>query len=144
LRGGVVYTELAETLAALPEKPTETDRPIPTSAIRARRGDRSQLEIAKAAGISQGYLSELEVGSKRLTPGVAQKLAPALGVTVGQLVLGEHLVKLNRAATRGKIDPQRLLDEAQRLTEFLPSGEDGDAIVEALVGIVRERQKSLT
>ena len=96
------------------------------------------------AGISQGFLSELESGQKRLTPGVAQSLAPALGTTADQLVLSEHLAQLNRAAQKGGIDPQPLLAEAQRLAEILPDGEVGDAIVDALVGIVRERSKLLT
>lgn len=139
-----MYTDQSGTLTALPEEPAERNGPLLTSAIRKQRGSRSQLEIAQAAGISQGYLSELETSSKRLTPSVAQKLALALGTTTGQLMLAERLAKLNRAATRGKIDPQRLLGEAERLAELLPSGEVGDAIIDALAGIVRERSKSLT
>ena len=141
---GEVYTDWAGTLAALLGEPAEGDRPIPTSAIRARRGNRSQSEIAQGAGISQGYLSELETGSKRLTLSVARKLAPALGTTVGHLVLGDHLAKLNRAAAKGKIDPQRLLDEAERLAEILPGGEVGDTIAEALAETMRKRTKPLT
>jgi transcriptional regulator with XRE-family HTH domain len=99
-----------------------------------------QREIARAAGISQGFLSELECGQKRLTPGVAQRLAPVLGTTASQLVLGEHLERLNRAAQKGYIDRQTLLAEAERLTEILPGGEIGEAILDALVRIVREQQ----
>ncbi len=120
------------------------DRPVPASSIKEQRGGRSQTEIAQFAGISQGFLSELESGQKRLTPGVARRLAPALGTTADQLLLNEHLVKLNRAATSCKLDPQWLLSEAERLAEILPSGEIGDAIVDALVGIVREGPKPLT
>jgi DNA-binding XRE family transcriptional regulator len=57
---------------------------IPDSAPKSRRGSRSQSEIARAAGISQGFLSELECGHKRPTSGVAQKLASALGMPRGQ------------------------------------------------------------
>ena len=67
--------------------------PIPTSPIRARRGRRSQVEIAQMAGISQGFVSDLESGKKRLTPEVARRLAPALGTTADQLVVAEHLAK---------------------------------------------------
>jgi transcriptional regulator with XRE-family HTH domain len=119
-------------------------RPVPTSPIKEQRGSRSQIEIAQAAGISQGFLSMLESGQKRLTPGVARRLAPALGTTTDQLLLGEHLAKLSRAATKCKIDPQRLLSEAEKLAEILPNGEVGDAIVEALAGIVRQALKPLT
>jgi transcriptional regulator with XRE-family HTH domain len=103
-----------------------------------------QKEVARAAGISQGFLSELECGQKRLTPGVAQRLAAVLGTTAPQLVLGEHLERLNRAAQKGYIEPQTLLAEAERLVEIFPRGEVGDAIVDALIGVVRERPKSLT
>lgn len=143
-RGGEVYRGRTETLTALLEEPAERDRLIPTSAIRAWRGNRSQLEIAQVAGISQGYLSELETGSKRLTPGAAQRLAPALGTTAEDLLLSEHLAKLNRAAQKGRIDLQPLMAEAERLAEILPGGAIGDAIVDALVGIVRGGPKPLT
>ena len=114
---------------------------IPASAIRERRGDRSQNEIARAAGISQGFLSELESGQKHLTPGVAQKLAPRLGMSANQLVLAEYLANLNQVAQKGNTDLQPLLAEAERLTEMLPGGEIGGAIMDAIVNIVRELQK---
>ncbi len=133
-----------ETLATLLEEPGERDRPIANSAIRAWRGNQSQVEIAGKARITQGFLSELESGQKRLTPSVARKLAPALGTTANELLLYENLAKLNRAAQQGRIDLQELLVEAERLSQLLPSGEVGDTIVDALIGIVRERPESLT
>jgi transcriptional regulator with XRE-family HTH domain len=140
---GELHTDQAGPLSVLPEEPAERDTHIPASALRERRGNRSQVRIAQAAGISQGYLSELEAGSKSLTPAAAQKLAPALGTTVGQLVLREHLAKLNRAAQEGHIDLQPLLAEAERLAKILPGGEVGDAIVDALIGIALEGPKPL-
>jgi transcriptional regulator with XRE-family HTH domain len=136
-----VHTGRSGSLAALLKGSGAMDRPIATSAIRAWRGNRSQVEIAEKAKITQGFLSELESSQKRLTSGVAQKLATALGTTAEQLVLGEQLTKLNRAAQKGRMDLQPLLAEAERLTEMLPSGEIGDAIIDALVGIVREQPK---
>jgi transcriptional regulator with XRE-family HTH domain len=139
-----VHTDRPASLAAWLEEPGERDRLIATSAIRVWRGNRSQVEIAGKARITQGFLSELESGHKRLTSRVAQKLAPALGTTANQLLLGEQLAKLNRAANKARIDLQPLLAEAERLVEILPRGEVGDAIVDALIGVVRERPKSLT
>jgi hypothetical protein len=63
-------------------------------------------------------------------------------MSADQLVLAEHLANLNRVAQKGNMDLQLLLAEAQRLTEMLPTGEIGDATIEALVGIVRERPKA--
>jgi transcriptional regulator with XRE-family HTH domain len=139
-----VHAYRPETLATLLEEPGERDRPIAASAIRAWRGNRSQVEIAQEAGVSQGYLSELEGGLKPLTPGVARRLAPALGIMAGELLLAEHLAKLQRAAQKGRIDLQPLLAEAERLVEIIPRGEVGDAIVDALIGVVREQPNSLT
>jgi transcriptional regulator with XRE-family HTH domain len=49
--------------------------------------DMSQLQLAKRAGVTQGYISELEAGAKK-NPSVAilKKLARALGVPVGELL----------------------------------------------------------
>jgi transcriptional regulator with XRE-family HTH domain len=139
-----VHAYRPETLATLLEEPGERDRPIAASAIRAWRADRAQVEIAQEAGVSQGYLSELESGLKPLTPGVARRLAPALGIMAGELLLAENLAKLQRAAQKGRIDLQPLLAEAERLVEIIPRGEVGDAIVDALIGVVREQPNSLT
>ena len=136
-----MHTGQSGSLAALLKGSGAMDRPISSSTIKAWRGNRSQVEIAGKAKIAQGFLSELESGQKRLTSGVVQKLAPALGTTAEQLMLGEQLAKLNRAAQKGRMDLQPLLTEAERLTEMLPSGEIGDAIIDALVGIVREQPK---
>jgi transcriptional regulator with XRE-family HTH domain len=136
-----VHTDWPETLAMLLTGSGATNRPIATSAIRAWRGNRSQVEIAGKAKIAQGFLSELECGRKQLTYGVAHKLAPALGTTADQLVHGERLARLNRAAHKGRIDLQPLLTEAERLVEILPGGEVGDAIGDALIGVVRDSPK---
>jgi transcriptional regulator with XRE-family HTH domain len=131
----------AKTLQVSPHEPAwETER-ISVSPLKESRGDRTQMEIARVAGISQGFLSELESGQKRLTSSVAQKLASALGMPANQLVLAEYLANLNRVAQKGQVDPRLLLAEAERLAEMLPGGEVGDAIIAALVRIVRERQK---
>jgi transcriptional regulator with XRE-family HTH domain len=47
----------------------------------------SQLELAKRAGVAQGYVSELEAGQKK-NPGIEtlRKIAKALGVPVTELL----------------------------------------------------------
>ncbi len=54
--------------------------------LRERKG-LSQLELAKRAGVAQGYISDLEAGRKK-NPGIEtlRKLARALGVPVTELV----------------------------------------------------------
>jgi hypothetical protein len=39
------------------------------------------------------------------------------------------------------VDLRPLLAEAERLTEILPQGEVGDAIMDAMLRLVREKQK---
>jgi len=47
----------------------------------------SQLELAKRAKVAQGYISDLEAGTKK-NPGIAvlKRLASALGVPVAALL----------------------------------------------------------
>jgi DNA-binding XRE family transcriptional regulator len=45
----------------------------------------TQLEVAERAGISQAALSQMETSGKRLRKTTREKLAAALGVTIGQL-----------------------------------------------------------
>ena len=53
---------------------------------RRRRG-LTQVQVAQRARISQGFLSELETGTKTVvTLPVAVRLAKALGVELGELV----------------------------------------------------------
>ncbi len=54
-------------------------------ALRAWRG-LTQVQLAEAAGIGQGYLSELEARSKTGSPETLAKLAGALNVSVNWLI----------------------------------------------------------
>jgi transcriptional regulator with XRE-family HTH domain len=55
--------------------------------LREARGV-SQLELAKRAKVAQGYISELESGTKGRRPGIAvlQRLAKALKVPMTDLL----------------------------------------------------------
>jgi DNA-binding XRE family transcriptional regulator len=66
---------------ALPDEVWEArERGVhPVAAIRSWRG-LTQVQLAKAAGISQGFLSDLEKGQKSLSITTAQKVSAALGV----------------------------------------------------------------
>ncbi len=133
-----MFTRPEDLLAAILdlEVPARRDS-IPQSAIQALRRNRSQVKMAAKADLSQGYLSELESGRKRLTPDVAARLGPALGVTPEQLIVLEHLTKLNRMAERGELDPAPLLAKVERLAHILPDGEAGAVITDTLLEIVR-------
>jgi transcriptional regulator with XRE-family HTH domain len=53
--------------------------------LRRRKGW-SQEAFAEEAGLHRTYISDLERGSRKPTITVVDKLATALGVTVGQLL----------------------------------------------------------
>jgi len=46
----------------------------------------SQVVVAEAAGISQGYLSQLEQDEREPALPIAARLAQALGITLDELV----------------------------------------------------------
>jgi DNA-binding XRE family transcriptional regulator len=56
-------------------------------AAREARGE-SQAKVAAAAGISQGYLSQLETDEREPTLSIAARLARALDVSLDQLASG--------------------------------------------------------
>lgn len=112
--------------------------PIPTSAIKALRGSRSQGSIADPAGYSQAYISELETGRRQLTLKAALKLAGPLGTTAEQLMTAEAIARLQRAALKGALDPQRLLDSIMDLAFSLPGDEVAEDVVEALVQVLKK------
>jgi DNA-binding XRE family transcriptional regulator len=56
---------------------------------RAREARRqTQVQLATAAGISQGYLSQLEQDEREPTLSIAARLAGALGISVDDLATG--------------------------------------------------------
>lgn len=48
----------------------------------------SQVNLAAAAGISQGYLSQLETDEREPTLSIAARLAGALGITLDEMASG--------------------------------------------------------
>ncbi|MDR1158863.1 MAG: helix-turn-helix transcriptional regulator [Oscillospiraceae bacterium] len=55
-----------------------------------RQAEMTQAQVAKSAGVSQGYYCRLERGEKgkRLPVRTAQRLASALGCSLAQLLYG--------------------------------------------------------
>ncbi|TEB04784.1 HTH-type transcriptional regulator Xre [Pelotomaculum schinkii] len=61
--------------------------------LTALRGNRSQTELARKAGIPQSAISEIEAGKRIPRTDTLQKLATALGVSVAELLDDEPLPK---------------------------------------------------
>lgn len=68
----------------------QTGEPSLGQRIRAAREARSesQVTLAAAAGISQGYLSQLEQDEREPTLSIAARLARALGISLDELASG--------------------------------------------------------
>jgi transcriptional regulator with XRE-family HTH domain len=131
-----MFSTKAETLLELVNEPACGNVSVPPSALKVLRGTRRQEEVARAAGISQPYISELETGAKPLTPRMAQRLAPVLGCSASELETAERIASLKRMADGGRLDPEPLFRAIKALNDELPEDETGDALIDALLQVL--------
>jgi DNA-binding XRE family transcriptional regulator len=75
----------AETVLSEPELDEYLKAKTPLSFWRKRRL-MTQADLAKAAGIAQGFISEIESGQKPGTPATLKKIAQALNVKIDDLI----------------------------------------------------------
>jgi len=59
----------------------------------------TQVQLAKLAGISAAYISQLETGNKKPTDKVITQLSDALGIEENQLFIKVGKLKMDLAAT---------------------------------------------
>lgn len=102
---------LEEALA----RPSRVQGEVPTSAIRDMRGSRSQRSVALERGTSQALISELEVGTRKLTLKAAGRLAPALGATLEQLMAAEQVGVFNRREENASRERRGALREIEAI-----------------------------
>jgi predicted transcriptional regulator len=63
--------------------------PTPLAFWRGKRG-LTQKALAKAAGVSQSYVADLEAGRRKGDAALVKRLAKALGLRMGDLVADEE------------------------------------------------------
>ena len=121
------------------ERPSRTGPP-PTSAVRDAREAMglNQLELARRAGISQAYLSEIETGKVALKSETAYKLAPALKADPAELEFAESLSSLQRAAMRGTLDPRLLVETIMEFSAHAPDSEVAENLTDALLQVLKK------
>jgi hypothetical protein len=102
---------LEEALA----RPSWVQGEVPTSAIRDMRGSRSQRSVALERGTSQALISELEVGTRKLTLKAAGRLAPALSATLEQLMAAEQVGVFNRREENASRERRGALREIEAI-----------------------------
>ena len=94
----------------------------------------SQGQLAKLAGITASYLSQLETGKRSPTPRVIRRLSPHLGVSPNHLLRTIGMVEMDLASTLaskreylGNIVPEipeKQLDELANLLTYLEFKEE--------------------
>jgi DNA-binding XRE family transcriptional regulator len=75
----------AETVLSESELEELLEAKTPLAFWRKRRG-MTQASLAKATGLAQGFLSEIESGQKPGTPATLKKIAEALGIKIDDLI----------------------------------------------------------
>jgi|SRR4029077_14422122 DNA-binding XRE family transcriptional regulator len=75
----------AETVLSESELEEFLEAKTPLAFWRKQRG-MTQASLAKATGVAQGFLSEIESGQKPGTPATLKKIAEALNIKVDDLI----------------------------------------------------------
>jgi DNA-binding XRE family transcriptional regulator len=75
----------AETVLSESELEEFLEAKTPLAFWRKRRR-MTQASLAKATGLAQGFLSEIESGQKPGTPATLKKIAEALGIKIDDLI----------------------------------------------------------
>jgi transcriptional regulator with XRE-family HTH domain len=111
----------------------------PESALKDWRVGRemTQGELASRSGVPQATISQVETGSRQMTPEMAEKVAPVLGIDADTLLLAEEVSTLSRAAIKGALDPEQL---ARGIQAFASSTDDSQMsydLIRMMVGTLR-------
>jgi transcriptional regulator with XRE-family HTH domain len=77
----------------------------------------SQMELAERAGISPGYVGEVEMGRKFPSPEILERIASALGIRPYRLFMSDA----DAAAAAG---PEAVYEAADRIKQRLGEGID--------------------
>jgi transcriptional regulator with XRE-family HTH domain len=112
----------------------------PLGELRSERG-LSQVKLASKAGISQSYVSEIESGTKRLSAPAAEKVAAALGVEAGVLLMSVRMGSLKTALQTGESRgplAQEIVAVLALISENLPDGSLKNLLMATLVEALNE------
>src|SRR5215210_7123823 len=107
----------------------------------------NQVDLAKASGVAQNTISEIELGKREARPGTLKKLADVLGVEIADLFEESGSGKAQR---RSSLEPSfnDVLEEQRRspvlakamtatAAEWLRAVADSDTDLDAAFGIVK-------
>lgn len=104
----------------------------------------TQSKLASVSKVSQGYISEVESGSKRLSAPAAEKIGRALGVDVGVLLtftrLGALKTALETGESRGPLTREIVACMAL-IAENLPDGSLKNLLMATMTEALQEAVK---
>jgi transcriptional regulator with XRE-family HTH domain len=93
--------------------------------LRRARGF-SQARLAELAGVTASYLSQLETGERRSTPGVIRRLSPHLEVSPNHLFARIGMVEMDLAGTLAdnreyvnRLAPGLTREQAEEMANYL-------------------------
>ncbi len=101
----------------------------------------SQAALASKSGLSQSYVSEIESGTKRLSAPAAEKVAAALGVEAGVLLMSVRMGSLKTALETGESRgplAQEIVAVLALIAENLPDGSLKNLLMATLVEALNE------
>lgn len=113
----------------------------PENTLGALREDLAltQATLASMSGVSQGYISEVESGKKRLSGKAAGRLAPVLGVDAGPMLAGVRLGALKGLIEDGRGPLAGEIIEVLALVETnLPNGSLKNLLMATLVDALKD------
>lgn len=111
---------------------------VPVSALKDLRGGISQRQLALKSGLTQGYLSEVEAGKRRLTLKSAEAIAPVLGIKADQLMWADAVGGMQAEAVEGELDPRAVLDMVLELSARSGNDEVADEVLDSLLVVLKK------
>lgn len=111
---------------------------VPENAVKDLRGERRQVQIAAKSGLTQGQLSELETGRRRLTADLARRLAPALGTTPQELEAKQALAELRGTLKQTPVDLEEFARKFVFINERLPDTAEANEVRRVMVEAFQE------
>lgn len=116
------------------------EKQVPLSALKNLREDAglTQSALARRSGVIQEQVNRIEAHKRGMSQQTAAKLAPALGVSAAELVLGHTISSLKARAVAGRLSPSAMMEAIQSLDEALPDNEVGEELMQALMQVLSD------
>lgn len=100
-------------------------------------GEMTQAELSLKSGVPQPLVSQVERGVRQMTPEMAERVAPVLGIDADTLLLAEEVSTLSRAARKGALDPEQLARGIEAFASSTDDSQMAEDIIRMMIGTLR-------